>query len=161
MPCICKVALIVNCGYARVCIYENSDPRNGRIRKTIDTQKRLANFKSQFSTYPAYGIPTRYFEAAGKGSKCQFDRDCDKILDGFNSADIGLHRNSYLFTFSLANWSALPSTEKKEHTLSNCTRCFEVHEQQQHFFPLKPFYQPESVVKVDEVALTLKPSLAM
>lgn len=155
MACIRKVALIVNCGYARACIYENS--RNGRkSRKTIDSQKRLANFKLQFGTHSEYGIPIRYFEAIGRDNICQFDRDCNKVLDGFKSKfrdEVAMNRDSYLSTFSLAKWSALPSTEKNRHTISNCVRCYEMHEEQQRFFPLKPLYQPQPVLIVNKVAL--------
>lgn len=149
MACIRKTALIVNCGYARACIHKNS--RNGRkSRQTIDTQKRLANFKLQFGAHPEYGIPIRYFEEIGN---CQFDRDC---MDGFKSKfrdELAMNRDLYLSTFSLAQWSALPSTEKKGHTLSNCVRCYEMHEEQQRSFPLKPLYQPQPVLVVNQGAL--------
>lgn len=146
MSCIRKVSLIINCGYARTCIYENSGTAN-------DT---AMNFRSRFSAYPEYGFPEGYFEAKGKENFSQFDRDSSKILTSFKSkfrTDIGLDRSSYLSTFSLKKWLELPAVEKKRHTLSNCTRCFEMHEQQQRSFPLKPFFQPEPVVSVDQAAM--------
>ena len=103
-----------------------------------------------------YGFPEGYFEAKGKENFSQFDRDSQKILAGFKlkfRTDIGLDRSSYLSTFSLEKWSELPTVEKRRHTLSNCTRCFEMHEQQQHSFPLKPFFQPQPVVLVDQAAM--------
>lgn len=82
-----KVALVVNCGYARFSIYMNSNPsRSGQqARQTIDIQQRATHFKTQFNTCLSYGIPNNYFEASGKDRISQFDRDCNKILDGFKS----------------------------------------------------------------------------
>ena len=42
MDCVCHVALVVNCGYARVCIYQNSNPHyTGKSsHKDIDIAKR-------------------------------------------------------------------------------------------------------------------------
>ena len=47
MDCVRCVALVVNCGYACVCIYQNSNPeRTGQSsRQTIDIAKRQTNFK--------------------------------------------------------------------------------------------------------------------
>ena len=60
----------------------------------------------------------------------------------------------YLSTlFSLEKWLALPLAEKNNHTLSNCVGCYEKHKEQQHFFPLKPFYEPKPVVVLDQRAL--------
>lgn len=86
MACVRRVALAVNGGYARVSIYENSNPgRTGKhARETIDVSQRLVKFKSQFSTHP-YGIPSEYFEVCGKSKCSQFDRDCKKVLDSFAS----------------------------------------------------------------------------
>ena len=152
MSCIRQVALIQNCGYARACIYNNSMPtRTGRYaRKEIDTQTRLTRLTSQFSTYS--NIPEGYFEARGKNNLSQFDCDCSKILSGFTSkfrSEIGLCRQSYLQAFSLSKWSELSGIEKKQHTLSNCNRCYECHEELQRSYPLKPFYQPEPIVKLN------------
>lgn len=148
MSCIRQVALVINCGYARACIYNNSMPtRTGRYaRQEIDTQTRLTRFRSHCSTYS--DIPEGYFEARFKDNWSQFDRDCSKILDGFKSkfrSEIGLSRQSYLQAFSLSKWSELSSTEKNQHTLSKCTRCYESHEELQRSYPLKPFYQPETI----------------
>lgn len=155
-----RPSLIVNCGYARVCIYQNSDPsRNGRnARQNIDIEQRSDKFRSQFSTVlPTYGVPDGYFEpTAGKNHCSQFDRDCVKILDGFRSkfrSETGLSREVYHHEFSLLNWSQLPPLEQTQHTLSNCTRCFELHKEHQLSFPLKPVYQPEPVITVNHEAL--------
>ncbi len=156
MACCRRVALIANCGYARVSIYENSHPgRTGQhARKTIDVPRRMRKFSEQFSTHPGYGIPSGYFEGSGKDNCSQFDQ---KILDGFGSkfrSDIGLCRDSYVSIFSSQKWFELPNAEKNKHTLGNCNRCFELYEKQQRSFPLKPVYQPQPpIITVDPDAL--------
>ena len=133
MSCIRIVAHIVNCGYARVSIYENSSPlAKGQYARDIDRQKRSFNFRSQF-VCSSYGIPDGYFEQRGKDGNSQFDRDCNKILDGFFQSDMGLCRDKYLNTFSIKSWSELCTVENNRHTLSHCTRCFECHEQVKKF----------------------------
>ena len=100
-----QVALLVNCGYARVCIYRNSNPqRKGKhARQTIDTLKRMTNFKEQFSD--TYHFPEGYFDVNGKDNMTQFDRDCNKILDGFKSKfPTGANKESYLETFSHSSY---------------------------------------------------------
>ena len=157
MSCIRQVSLIVNCGYARVCIYENSNPgsKGARARQDIDKPKRLNSFRSQFGPHPQYKIPDGYFEVNGKGTT-QFDRDCNKILDSFvkyRNVDIQFTKNSYLMNFSSSKWSKLPIAEKAQHTLGNCKRCFELHPEHQAAFPLKPQYIDKPVVTLDYDAL--------
>lgn len=97
-----QTALQVNCGYARVCIYENSNPgaRGQLARKTVNPQKRLDTFRSTFETYPEYGIPEEYFVSDGKLT--QLDRDSNIILDNFVKfrKDIRVPKQSYLSKFS-------------------------------------------------------------
>ena len=155
--CIRQVSLIVNCGYARVSIYENSSPnRRGRYaRQNIDIITRENNFKSQFSAYPSYRLPAGYFDKTGKENYSQFFRDCNKILNGFSlkfRSDCGYSRESYLDTFSSEKWSTLPNIEKKQHSMSNCSRCFELHKEHQIYFPLKPYFQPKPVITIDREA---------
>lgn len=153
-----RASLIINCGYARVCIYQNSNPsRNGRnARQNIDNIERSDKFRFLFSTHPTYGIPDSYFTTTGNNRHSQFDRDCSKILDGFQSkfrTETGLSRESYLQEFSFLKWSELPTSEKTQHTLSNCIRCFELHKEHQCSFPLKPVYHPDPVIVVDQETL--------
>lgn len=156
MACARKVALIVNCGFARVSVYQNSNPsREGpNARQTIDTQSRLTNFQSQFGNHPSFCIPEGYFEPSGKRNTTQFNRDCNKLLDGFKvkfRVESGYGRASYLDTFSLARWLKLSTLEKNQHTLSKCNRCFELYKEHQSF---KPFYDP--ILTVDEDAFESK-----
>ena len=77
--------------------------KTGRYkRSSIDTQNRALNFRAQFSMCPKYGIPENYFECSRKDGTSQFDRDCNKILDGFASkfrTDMNMDRDSYLKNF--------------------------------------------------------------
>ena len=148
-----QVALVVNCGYARVCIYRNSNPdqRGQYARQSIDTTRRAINFREQFSTYC---LPESYFKVSEKKNTSQFDRDCNRIIDGFKSNfPFGTNRDSYLDTFSSSKWYELSVEERKRHSLGNCARCFELHRETQESFPLKPFYHHKPVVTIDQEAL--------
>ena len=152
MDCIRRVALVVNCGYARVCIYQNSNPgRTGQsARQTIDIAKRQSSFKDQFSS--TYCFPADYFNVKSKNTT-QFDRDCNKILDGFKKTFSGCSRESYLNMFSYSKWCALHETERRQHSLSNCVKCHELHEDSQQSFPLKPLYHHKPFVTVNQDAM--------
>ena len=125
-----------------------------KARETIDTLKRATSFKEQFSK--TYSFPENYFDVSGRYSKTQFDRDCDKILDGFKSkflAGFRGDRQGYLDTFSVAKWYHLPVAERSKHSLSNCVRCFEQHFNRQRSFPLKPMYHHKPLVQLDQDAM--------
>lgn len=158
MSCIKIVSLQVNCGYARTCIYQNSNPKGigSTVHLAIDTQARADNFKSQFSNLSNYVILDGYFECNGKSQKSQFDSDCEKILSGFRGkfrCNKGLSRDNYTDTFSPTKWSQLSETEKDQHTLGSCKYCYELHEATQLSFPLKPAYRPTPVLTIDSLAL--------
>ena len=145
-----RASLIMNCGYARVYIYENSNPsRKGRnARRNIDIKQRSDQFRSQFCT-PTYSIPDEYFTPTSKDHCSLFDRDCTKILDGFRMkfpSKKGHSRESYLDEFSFLKWSELEMSEKIKHTLSNCTQCFEV--------PSKTHLLPKTCDKCGQGGLT-------
>ena len=151
MACVRYVALAVNCGYARVCIYQNSNPqRTGpNARQAIDKTKRETKFRDQFSG--TYFFPEGYFSVIGRKGLTQFNRDCDKVLDGFKSKfPVRQPRESYLDTFS---HSELPVAERKQHSLGKCGRCFELHKDSQLSFPLKPCYHHKPILSIDEDAL--------
>jgi hypothetical protein len=146
MSCIRRVSHIVNCGYARVAIYRNSNPEQN-AHHTIDTATRATHFRQQFGS--SYLFPEDYFEPSGKKNTnpSQFDRDCKRILDGFKSTFLGGgDRQSYLSNFSLANWYELSVEERKQHSLGNCAKCYEEHKQTQLSFPLKPIYHHQPIV---------------
>ena len=114
MACVCQFALAVNCGYARVCIYQNSNPqRSGQYaRQSIDRSNRATNFKEQFGG--TYCFPEGYFTTIGKKNMTQFDRDCNKILDGFQSKfPVGADKEGYINTFSRSKWCELSVGKEK------------------------------------------------
>ena len=160
MSCIRTVSYIINCGYARVTIYENSPTQRGcHGRKSIDSKQRAFNFRSQFSDCPNYGIPSDYFEPRGKDGSSQFDRDCQKILNGFTSlkwpSNSKIDRETYLMKFSSTKWSELSTTEKAMHSMTQCSHCYDTSFEYQKTFPLKPFFQPQCVpvVQIDRERL--------
>lgn len=110
----------------------------------------MTNFGGQFS------FPDNYFEIGGKDKATQFDRDCTKILDSFKLKFLAGgrgDRQKYLSTFFIARWHELSVAERKEHSLSNCIRCFEKYYDCQHSFPLKPMFTHKPPVVVDQDAL--------
>ena len=120
------------------------------LRQTIDTLKRIINFREQFSAI--YCFPNGYFDVRDKNNVTQFDRDCNKILDGFKSKfPVVGNRESYLNTFSYSKWCELSVNERKQHSLSKCARCFELHQNSQLSFPLKPTYHHnEPIITVNQ-----------
>ena len=150
-----RPSLNINCGFARASVYCNSDTDTvgAHARESIDTLKRAREFRTQFSNF---SYPENYFQVGGKDRKAPFDRDCDKILDGFKSkflAGARGDRQGYLETFSLAKWHALPVVERNKHTMSNCVLCCEQYYDRQRSFPLKPMYCHNPTVTVQQGAL--------
>lgn len=135
-------------------IYRNSNPeRTGKhARQAIDVSRRQSSFKDQFSGI--YSFPENYFSVYSKSNTTKFDRDCNRILDGFKSKFlVGGDRESYLNTFSHSKWCELPLAERRQHSLSECARCYELHKERQHSFPLKPDYHHKPLVTVDQDAM--------
>ena len=158
MSCVRRVPLRVNCGFARVCIYENSNPgRTGRnARRQINSTEREEKFRSQFRAHPNFGIDEDYFQLRDKNNNSPFERDCNKILDYFQKKFRGgrQSKDCYLETFSSLKWSQLPDLEKNFHTYSNCRQCYKQHKECQLSFPQKPFFHPkEPVVSIDVDAI--------
>ena len=156
--CIRTVSYILNCGFARVNICENTPTQKGCYgRLNIDNNDRTRKFRIQFSDHPGYGIPENYFEPTGKDKKSQFERDSDKVIDGFRKlkwpSGCAVDKEAYIRKFSSGRWSELPTKEKHMHTMSNCARCYESYAQYQQVFPLKPFYQPKPIVQIDTDAM--------
>ena len=157
MSCIRTVSLIVNCGYARTTIYENSKRGSDSATPlTINREQRMRTFRSQFSSCMNFGIPDGYFDPKGKEGLRQFDRDCDKVVKAFKfkwPTGFDILKEEYLTKFSNAKWSELPNAEKNRHMLGNCAKCHESHYAYQRAFPLKPLYQPSPVVQIHGGAL--------
>lgn len=156
MSVIRHVSDMINCGYARANIYDNSPTQRGcNGRENIDIMERARKFRSQFNDCRDYGIPEGYFEPRGKDGTSQFDRDCSKILNGFTTLKWprSTDKEAYLAKFSTKNWSELPTAEKGTHTMSKCVRCYENAREHQESFPLKPLYQAQPVLVFDRCAL--------
>ena len=106
MSRIRTVSLIVNCGYARTTIYENSKRGSDSATPvTINREQRMRTFRSQFSSCANFGIPDGYFDPKGKEGLSQFDRDCDRVVKAFKSkwpTGFNIHKEEYLTKFSNA-----------------------------------------------------------
>ena len=140
-------SLTVNCGFARAAIRELT-PCN---RKDLKLDDRATKFHSLYKGYK-FAIPDDYFTyKSEKKSQSQFNRDSEKILKGFATKWHPHNaRREYEQHFSIAKWHALSAADKSSHTLSNCTACFTQFYEQQKQFPLKPIFQPSSVLTFDQ-----------
>ena len=116
-----QVSLIVNCGYARVSVYENSDPshRGRKARQNINIAQRLERFRSQFSTHSTYCIPDGYFTPTHKDCSSQFDRDCSRISDGFRMT--GADPGGLDWLERAPSFQGTPTTTGQSSTLQQCT----------------------------------------
>ena len=129
------IALKVNCGYARTAIRELTPKKKGKYGRTVDKDKRTADFKGLFGHL---SLQEEMFEKDSKGLS-QFDYSCDAILDMFSKKWNPMVRTDYEAFFSTENWKRL-SVNKKEHALSHCTACSTNHMHLQEAFPGKPVF---------------------
>ena len=136
------IALKVNCGYARTAIRELTPKKKGKYGRTVDKDKRTADFKGLFGHL---SLQQEIFEKDSKGFS-QFDYNCDAILDMFSKKWNPMVRTDYEAFFSTENWKHLSVNKKKEHTLSHCTACSTNHMHLQEAFPGKPVFQITSSI---------------
>ena len=128
-PCTHRVSLIVNCGFARTSICRYSQVATGRkARQQIDTAERATsyctaeratNFTAQYSCCPQYlhGIQDSYLDKKDKHGCSQFDRDCNKVLDGFKMKWRGTNsKNEYLDHFSEERWRRSTAYRRQTET---------------------------------------------
>ena len=105
MSLIRMLSLEVNCGYARTTIHNNSVTcLDGRYKKQVKPERNL-NFRTQFSTLcPNFGIPSDYFDAKFKDKTSQFEKDCDKLIQAFQTKINRLHDSINIWrSFQLVN----------------------------------------------------------
>ncbi len=71
-----ELSLTINCGFARVAIYQITTDMtsNGGRRTPVPLDARQAKFQLMFRECPNFGIPPSYFNRKARTS--QFDRHC-------------------------------------------------------------------------------------
>ena len=142
-----SIALELNCGFARVAIYELSAASCRTATSTI-TVERATEFCKLF--HASYEIPSNYFTPGEKSRPSVFDKRCEKVLHSFRKARWrpDESRKGYLDAFATQKWKELPTEDKAKHTLSKCEECRREYTQYQDVFPLKPVYKVEKVVAI-------------
>lgn len=119
----------VNCGYARVGIWQYS---------------KVGKFKVPLASY---GIDTAIFDGYGH-RESPFDRYCKSITGLFQKWKHRENKRQYLHQFSPDNWKKLPTSSKRRHTISNCKECAISHSSFQECFP-GPVYRPTQSLSED------------
>ena len=114
------VALLLNCGFARVAVYELSTVKRGKCRCSVNDDI-TSKFKKLFESCSSFTMPDEYLVINKNHSL--FHRHCNYLLDCFSRKwSTGL-RSQYLEKFSTQNWKDIPSEQKSSHSLKNCSAC--------------------------------------
>ena len=139
--CILHPAIMINCAFARVAFRELSQ----------EPEQRATHFKELFCEYPGFQLPDSYFtECNGKRNPTQFDKDLARVNKAFSSKwHPPAARLQYERQFATSKWKSLSSDQKQKHSLSQCEACFVQFLQYQNLFPLKPLFEPESLLHID------------
>ena len=140
--CVLHTSIKINCAFSRVAFRELSKE---------NPNQRVTQFKQLFCEYPGFHLSDSYFmESNGKKNPSQFERDCSRINDAFSSKwHPPAARLQYECQFSTTKWKGLSSDQKQKHSLSKCEACFVQFLQYQKLFPLKPLFEPESLLHID------------
>ena len=134
-----KRSMIVNCGYARVAVYEWSKRDRGSQKVDVDQEKRSTQFQACFKHCD---MPVGLFSHNAKG-QMYFDVHCEAVVEAL-SRGFKTHpekRAEYLDTFSLKKWENLPLAEKKKHSVGKCTACAVNFSDLQKSFLMQPTFE--------------------
>ena len=140
------IATQINCGYARVALYELSETIKIKSRSMIDRKKLAEEFQKVFHSSPGYqNLPPEYW--LNDNSLPAFNRHTNFILDCFSKKWSPYEsRKEYISSFSLDNWSKLSLHQKSQHSLANCEGCLHSHFALQKAFPALPFFAGSSPI---------------
>ena len=140
----CKHSLVLNCGFARVTIYDLSNVSCGHHRSDIlDKAARLDRFLKLFKHSNV--LPSLMSLKDGKSnSTTYFDAYCDHILDAIHKRGWS-GKQKYFDTFTLKKWEKMSVADRKKHTVSKCYACSMQYTEIQRSFPLKPFFEASIV----------------
>ena len=132
-------SLVVNCGFARVAVYEWTKRDRGYQFTQVDEAKRSAQFQACFKPID---IPKDLFSRNSK-NRMYFDVYCEAIVQaiacGWKSN--ARKRAEYLEMFSVKKWERLPVHDKKKHSVGKCTACAVNFSELQRSFPMLPTFE--------------------
>ena len=109
------MSVIFNCGFARVSVKE-SFRKVGSASVETDPSEKWKNYLAAFEgdSQEVFAVERSTYVKKSKAIYSSFRKMNSKA------------RAQYQDTFSMVNWKALNTAQKKQHTLSNCGGC-QVH----------------------------------
>lgn len=114
--CINYISLLVNCGYARVAMYE--------ISKSMGNSTQPAATKFQ-ALFPTFNPSDNYFQPS-EHNPSRFAAQCGKISQVFAKGWYPPEaKQEYLSKFATTKWIKLSPEQKAKHSLSYCDGCRE------------------------------------
>ena len=134
-----KMSVIFTCGFARVAVKE-SFRKVGSASVETDSSVKWKNYLAAFEgdSQEVFAVERSTYVKKSKAIYSSFRKMNSKA------------RAQYQDTFSMVNWKALNTAQKKQHTLSNCGGC-QVHYYAIHnLFPSGKYY---FVLSIKEVLL--------
>ena len=109
----CKRSLVLNCGFARVAIYDLSSILSGHYRDSVlDKSARLGRFLKLFKHSNV--LPSLMSVKEGKSTSITyFDVYCDHILDAIRKHGWS-GKQKYFDTFSLKKWEKMSVADRNK-----------------------------------------------
>ena len=100
-----RVHYKVNCGYARVAIWQLSEVGKGKKHNEANYDGRNEKFQELFAPLTTYGIDSAIFEGY-EHRECTFNRYCKSINGLFQKWKAREAKQNYIKTFSTENWKS-------------------------------------------------------
>ena len=130
------MSVIFNCGFARVAVKE-SFRKVGSASVETNPSEKWKNYLAAFEgdSQEVFAVERSTYVKKSKAIYSSFRKMNSKA------------RAQYQDTFSMVNWKALNTAQKKQHTLSNCGGC-QVHYYAIHnFFPSGETFKTRKLLK--------------
>ena len=130
------MSVIFNCGFARVAVKE-SFRKVGSASVETNPSEKWKNYLAAFE------CDSREVFAVERST---YVKKTKAVFSSFRKMN-SKARAQYQDTFSMVNWKALNTAQKKQHTLSNCGGC-QVHYYGIHnFFPSGETFKTQKLLK--------------
>ena len=126
-------------------VHPNAEEPNESGHCKIQVRPKIQDFELVF-VGPGFCVKEGYFDKSSKGCPSLFDAHCKRVMKAWVSIPNSELRQNYLATFSLKKWDSLSAKEKGTQSLSNCHACANTFDSIQRTFPLKPYFQPTSIL---------------
>ena len=130
------MSVIFNCGFARVAVKESFRKVESASVET-DPSEKWKNYLAAFEgdSQEVFAVERSTYVKKSKAIYSSFRKMNSKA------------RAQYQDTFSMVNWKALNTVQKKQHTLSNCVGCpghyYAIH----NIFPRRETFKTRKLLK--------------